>query len=716
MKNTKKKIMVLILIMAIMITGSFVLNTGNVSAASNGRETESNNSIKAADTIAINSKYNGNTTSKEDIDYYKFTLKTAAAVKVDFGHKDQKTDIRYWEVALRDSKGKVILSTPVTGDQTHTYLTTIGLPPGTYYVSADVYGDIYCKATYALTVYADTANVWETEYNENKATADSIAVNKPCAGNIMYPKDKDWYKFTTTADGPVAVNFKHGLIKEDLGYWTVCLMDVNENVIVSKDVLGTETDIYLTNVGLPAGTYYVSVSGDTYKYSGSYRTRSSELTYSINVEHKATSKWETEYNDTKPTAKDVQLNEIYYGNSYKYGDVDYFKLETNSNGVVTVNFKHDLIKTEDNYWEVSLLDSENKKITAKTIRGDKADVALTKTGLDVGTYYVKVENKLFTTTPYSVRADFVQSSVWETESNDSRPTADVINTNKFYYGNSSSCGDEYCYGADVDYYKFELKNRKAVFINLKHNRVATEDELWWVKLQDEDGNELYDLDVTGVSTNVKSKKIVLDPGFYYMAIWSESDVTYSVNALIYATAAPKTVKTQLYGYDDVKVSWSKVSGANSYVVYYKTLSQDNWTKLGTTTGTSMKKANLKDGKTYKFRVVPYKKLSDGNYFGATGFSKNTYTLRQLAAPKVAKKGLKVKASWGKVKGADGYQVVQYKLKNGKYVKVKGFYTKNTYKTLVAKKGVKFYYKVRAYDNVNGTKIFAPYSKMKAFKR
>lgn len=80
-----------------------------------------------------------------------------------------------------------------------------------------------------------------------------------------------------------------------------------------------------------------------------------------------------------------------------------------------------------------------------------------------------------------------------------------------------------------------------------------------------------------------------------------------------------------------------------------------------------------------------------------------------------KAGKKVKVKWNKVNGANGYQI-QYTYKKGFEKKVK---TVNVNKANKASKvikkmkvGKKVYVKVRAYQNVNGQKVFGNFSKVK----
>ena len=180
--------------------------------------------------------------------------------------------------------------------------------------------------------------------------------------------------------------------------------------------------------------------------------------------------------------------------------------------------------------------------------------------------------------------------------------------------------------------------------------------------------------------------------------------------------APSSVSAVLYGYNDVKISWKKVSNASGYYVYYKSPTDTSYKRLSATTGTSVKKANLNDGVKYTLKVVPYYKNGKNIYTSLSSKAASVYTLKKVSTPKISKSGSKVKVSWTNIEGETGYQISRSTKKANTSIVSTYKTTSGTSKTLSAKKGKTYYYKVRAYKVVNGKNIYAPWSNVISYKR
>lgn len=184
--------------------------------------------------------------------------------------------------------------------------------------------------------------------------------------------------------------------------------------------------------------------------------------------------------------------------------------------------------------------------------------------------------------------------------------------------------------------------------------------------------------------------------------------------------APKTLTATLYGYNDVKLTWSKVTGASGYAVYYKQSTASGYKFLKRTTSLSATKENLTDGKKYYFKVVPYVKENGQFYNSSKSKTQPTYTLKKvvMSSAKAYSKG-KVKVTWYNIAGETGYQISKSTSKTGTNIVYTYKTTTGKSKVLTAKKGKGYYYKVRAYKTVklNGVykKIYGPWSAVKYCK-
>ncbi|HPR24210.1 MAG TPA: fibronectin type III domain-containing protein [Bacillota bacterium] len=111
-----------------------------------------------------------------------------------------------------------------------------------------------------------------------------------------------------------------------------------------------------------------------------------------------------------------------------------------------------------------------------------------------------------------------------------------------------------------------------------------------------------------------------------------------------------------------------------------------------------------------------------NYYYKKNLPNRKYTLIKVRYITPTPQGVKLteknsrtaKMKWKKVAGADGYVVYKYSSKKGKFVKIRVIRDglKLSYNCKKLKKGVKYSFRVKAYNVVNGKKILSTYSAKK----
>ncbi len=155
----------------------------------------------------------------------------------------------------------------------------------------------------------------------------------------------------------------------------------------------------------------------------------------------------------------------------------------------------------------------------------------------------------------------------------------------------------------------------------------------------------------------------------------------------------------------VTLRWSKVTGADKYIIYRK--SGSSYKKIASVTGTSYKDSKLKIGTVYRYSIA----AAGG---GQTGAKTAVTTATKTAAPKLSaastKKG-SASLKWSKVKQAGGYQVVMSSKKSSGYKSVKSLSAKKTSFTKTKlKSGKTYWFKVRTFIKADGKKFYSGYSK------
>ena len=126
-----------------------------------------------------------------------------------------------------------------------------------------------------------------------------------------------------------------------------------------------------------------------------------------------------------------------------------------------------------------------------------------------------------------------------------------------------------------------------------------------------------------------------------------------VGAVSSNLATPKISKTENVN-GGVKLTWSKVKGAEQYRVYYK--GSKGWTRMVDTTSTSYIDKDVSSGKNYTYTVRCLNKSK--NKF-TSGYNSTGKSIKYVSAPKISKTEAtynSVNLNWDKVNGAEKYRV------------------------------------------------------------
>lgn len=451
-----------------------------------------------------------------------------------------------------------------------------------------------------------------------------INVNEKVTGALESSGDVDWYTFHVTERSITNLTFGVNSIvdkeKAEDG-WDVYLY--NEQYEELKKYNGVVAQKEFANLALGKGTYYIKVEA-TPNMVFDYPI---DCTYALTVHNMATNNWEIEKNQNRSQATSITANKEYHGSLHCTSDEDWYKVKVEKQGYIRIALglasMEDSDKMNDG-WKVTLFDNNNRQVQSYKFTS-KAETV--KIPMATGTYYLKVEaadiGYLGECAPVDCEYVFTvkntQSSVWESEWNNAKSTADKISLNKKYYGILHAKDD-------MDYYKVsvdaagKLKVKFAPDVNVDSSKVG---DGWNVNVYR--GTNTKALISWSYLEKSASKTINVTKGTYYIKVepastfWTSAfECPYNVTANYCKNPNKATISSVTAGKKTATVKWKKVSNATGYEVYRSTSQNSGYKKV-----TTMKKnaavkfvnKSLKSGKTYYYKVRTYKTANGITAYG-----------------------------------------------------------------------------------------------------
>ncbi|MBT1167038.1 pre-peptidase C-terminal domain-containing protein [Bifidobacterium simiarum] len=246
---------------------------GNASA-------RNNTSMSRAVAIQVNRMYDLMDGSKSGTDvWFKFAVTRPGVINV------QGLNERHMYPSLLDSSGRVLFNNPdLLGSKTS--LGNIGVAAGTYYLKIATFSWYGKTSGYTLKVgYSATSN-WETEWNNDRASADVLTLGRTLNGSV-WGKDsdgeQDWYRFTLSKATKVQIALRSAPVAGDYYDWVARVYAPNLSQIAAYTWKGSQNgrDGVMT---LAHGTYYIRVTYSRYfKNYGDRSGAHNPMTYTVSV-------------------------------------------------------------------------------------------------------------------------------------------------------------------------------------------------------------------------------------------------------------------------------------------------------------------------------------------------------------------------------------------------------------------------------------------------
>lgn len=236
-------------------------------------ESEPNDEISNATAIEPNADnlYTGNLTTKEDKDYYYFSIPSKGKVRVQLDHTKWDDDNAFWNLHLLDDTDYTVTSLSACGNAASEKTGFVRLSPGTYYIRVE--RDYWDNRDYHLSVqfFAEEEGA-ETEPNNDYGDATIIQLNQRIVGNIQSSKDVDFYEIDLDEADSLKIEFGHEKFDNSSTFWKVELFGLSSDSIKSTEgrtcyyISGDDpSNITFEWQGLNAGQYYIKISRDYYE-------------------------------------------------------------------------------------------------------------------------------------------------------------------------------------------------------------------------------------------------------------------------------------------------------------------------------------------------------------------------------------------------------------------------------------------------------------------
>ncbi len=213
-----------------------------------------------------------------------------------------------------------------------------------------------------------------------------------------------------------------------------------------------------------------------------------------------------------------------------------------------------------------------------------------------------------------------------------------------------------------------------------------------------DGKKYYQL-IETTKTSVTHTGAKIGTTYYYKVKAVNSNGAESVysntKSIKCVPAAPTVTISRVSG--KAKLSWKAVSGATKYWIYRSTDGK-TYKQYTSTTKLTYTDSKSKSGTKYYYKVRAIAVVNNTNVGSAYSTAKSFMTTMAKPTVKITTTNGKPKLSWSKVTGADRYYI--YRSTDGKNFKYYTTTTKLSYTNTGAKKGTKYYYKVKAICSSN----------------
>ena len=347
-------------------------------------ELEPNDSISTANPASLSSAFTGQLSNNRDIDYYALVVGESGLLSVNFDAPTSDAYTDYFKIAFYDDAGTLLGQWKTGADRAW---TAIAAAKGTYYVGVSVANAyFYDPGLYSVTVTPTgvTANRFEKEPNDTRATADAVSLYSTVTGQLSSATDADYYAVTLNRPGLLAIDFDGPTYDVWSNYFKISAYN-DSGTLLGRWATGID-DIW--TFGAPAaGTYTVGIAASrTYFYDpGLYQVTISPVAGEA-------AGYESEPNDTLDASDPIISGSPMRGQLSSDSDVDWYVLTVGKPGVLSLVLEGPV---SEKYWIIDERIYDDTGTLLKRWATDETDNTRTLGEVEAGTYYVRLNAQSF---------------------------------------------------------------------------------------------------------------------------------------------------------------------------------------------------------------------------------------------------------------------------------------------------------------------------------
>jgi Fibronectin type III domain. len=162
----------------------------------------------------------------------------------------------------------------------------------------------------------------------------------------------------------------------------------------------------------------------------------------------------------------------------------------------------------------------------------------------------------------------------------------------------------------------------------------------------------------------------------------------------------------------IRISWGAVSGRSGYELWRATSEGGAYTLVKATSGTSYTNTGLIPNTAYYYKVRAYVTVRGTRVY--SDFSSPASATPNFGsvtnAKAVRRNSTGIRLTWSAVSGRSGYEIWRATSADGEYSLIRST-TSTSYSNTSLSTGVTYYYRIRAYVTIGGTRYYGGFSEV-----